>query len=230
MDWTLWAGFVVASLIVGLLPGPGVTSIVGYALTRGLRTALASVFGATAGNAIAMAFSLVGVGVLIEQYPAAFAMLKWVGAAYLVAIGLYAIVTARTADEDDGSGPKTIRPATAFWGTFAITAVNPKTIIFFVAFTPQFMSPNLDYWTQAGVLLADLLRRRDAQRRLLCGRGELGRRLPQGAERSPLVAARRRRRARSRPGIATATMNALRLTGARAFRNGQSASLSGPIV
>jgi threonine/homoserine/homoserine lactone efflux protein len=152
VDWTLWAGFVVASLIVGLLLGPGVTSIVGYALTAGMRTALASVFGATAGNATAMALSLVGVGVLIEQYPAAFFILKWVGAAYLVAIGLYAIVTAKPARED-GSPPKTIRPATAFWGTLAVTAVNPKTIIFFVAFTPQFMSPALDYWTQAGVLL-----------------------------------------------------------------------------
>ena len=152
MDWTLWAGFVVASLIVGLIPGPGVTSIVGYALTAGLRTALASVFGATAGNAVAMTFSLIGVGVLIEQYPAAFSILKWVGAAYLVAIGLYGIVTAK-AVADDGSGPKAIRPATAFWGTVAVTALNPKTIIFFVAFTPQFMSPSLDYWTQAGVLL-----------------------------------------------------------------------------
>ena len=97
MDWTLWAGFVVASLIVGLLPGPGVTSIVGYALTAGMRTALASVFGATVGNATAMAFSLIGVGVLIEQYPAAFSVLKWVGAAYLVGLGLYSIVTARAA-------------------------------------------------------------------------------------------------------------------------------------
>jgi hypothetical protein len=76
MDWALWAGFVIASLIVGLLPGPGVTSIVGYALTSGLRTALASVFGATAGNATAMAFSLAGVGVLVERYPAAFLVLK----------------------------------------------------------------------------------------------------------------------------------------------------------
>lgn len=152
MDWALWAGFVVASLIVGLLPGPGVTSIVGYALTAGLRTALASVFGATAGNATAMTLSLVGVGVLIEQYPAAFSVLKWVGAAYLVGIGLYAIVTAMPPTED-GSAPKTIRPGTAFWGTFVVTAVNPKTIIFFVAFTPQFMSANLDYWTQAGILL-----------------------------------------------------------------------------
>lgn len=152
MDWTLWAGFVVASLIVGLLPGPGVTSIVGYALTAGMRTALASVFGATVGNATAMAFSLIGVGVLIEQYPAAFSVLKWVGAAYLVGLGLYSIVTARAATEDD-SAVKTIPAAAAFWGTFAVTALNPKTIIFFVAFTPPFMSPALGYWTQAGVLL-----------------------------------------------------------------------------
>ena len=76
MDWTLWAGFVLASLIVGLLPGPGVTSIVGYALTAGLGTALASVFGATFGNATAMTLSLLGVGVLLEQSPAAFAVLK----------------------------------------------------------------------------------------------------------------------------------------------------------
>ena len=152
MDWTLWAGFVVASLIVGLIPGPGVTSIVGYALTAGLRTALGSVFGATAGNALAMTFSLVGVGVLIEQYPAAFGILKWAGAAYLIGIGLYGIATAKAAS-DEGSPPKSIPAAAAFWGTFAVTAVNPKTIIFFVAFTPQFMSPNLEYWTQAGVLL-----------------------------------------------------------------------------
>ena len=132
MDWTLWAGFVVASLIVGLLPGPGVTSIVGYALTAGMRTALGSVFGATFGNAVAMTMSLVGVGVLLSQSPTAFLLLKWLG--------------------PDGA-PRTIKPSAAFWGTFAITAVNPKTIIFFVAFTPQFISPDYAYWPQAGFLL-----------------------------------------------------------------------------
>ena len=157
MDWTLWAGFVVASLIVGLLPGPGVTSIVGYALTAGLRTALGSVFGATAGNAVAMAFSLAGVGILIEQYPAAFSILKWVGAAYLIAIGFYGIVTANKGASEEAEVSQSIKARTAFWGTFAITAINPKTIIFFVAFTPQFMSPQLDYWTQAGVLFATFI-------------------------------------------------------------------------
>ena len=152
MDWALWAGFVVTSLIVGLLPGPGVTSIVGYALTSGLRTAVASVFGATAGNATAMGFSLIGVGVLIDRYPAAFFILKWFGAAYLIAIGLYGIVTASKAAEGEEAASPTIHPRTAFWGTYAITAVNPKTIIFFVAFVPQFMSPHYGYWMQAAVL------------------------------------------------------------------------------
>ena len=154
MDWTLWAGFVTASLIVGLLPGPGVTSIVGYALTAGLRTALASVFGATVGNATAMTLSLVGVGVLVAQWPAAFLVIKWVGAAYLVGIGLYAIVSARPVDESEQATSAGVRPTTAFWGTVAVTAINPKTIVFFIAFTPQFISPRFDYWSQASVLLA----------------------------------------------------------------------------
>jgi threonine/homoserine/homoserine lactone efflux protein len=154
MDWTLWAGFVVASLIVGLLPGPGVTSIVGYALTAGQRTALGSVFGATFGNAVAMTLSLAGVGVLLAQSPKAFAILKWIGAGYLVGLGLYTIARAKRGSLAADGSAKSVTPQTAFWGTFAITSVNPKTIIFFVAFTPQFISAAHGYWQQAGVLLA----------------------------------------------------------------------------
>lgn len=153
MDWGLWAGFVAASLVVGLLPGPGVTSIVGYALTAGLRTALASVFGATVGNSVAMTMSLVGLGVLLAESPTAFAVLKWVGAFYLISMGSYGVITARRGSLEAGKPPRTITPRAAFWGTVAITAVNPKTIIFFVAFTPQFMSPSHAYWQQAAILL-----------------------------------------------------------------------------
>ena len=153
MDWALWAGFVFASLIVGLLPGPGVTSIVGYALTAGMSTALASVFGATLGNATAMTLSLFGVGVLLEQSPAAFNILKWAGAAYLIALGAWSLLTARRGSLAAEGEAVAIRPRTAFWGTFAITSINPKTIIFFVAFTPQFISPDGAYWLQAAVLL-----------------------------------------------------------------------------
>ena len=98
-----------------------------------------------------MTFSLVGVGVLIEQYPAAFSILKWVGAAYLVAIGLYAIVTAK-APAEDGSATKTIKPAAAFWGTFAITAITFRRRS--SSSSPSRRNscpPMLDYWMQAGM-------------------------------------------------------------------------------
>jgi threonine/homoserine/homoserine lactone efflux protein len=100
-----------------------------------------------------MTLSLVGVGVLVERWPAAFVAVKWIGAAYLVGLGLYTIVAAK-APAPGGEAEGTVRPATAFLGTVAITALNPKTIVFFVAFTPQFISPHRDYWTQAAVLLA----------------------------------------------------------------------------
>jgi len=118
-----------------------------------VRIALASVFGATLGNATAMTLSLAGLGLLLAQSPAAFALLKWIGAFYLVALGAYSIVSARPGPLA-GESVAPIRGRVAFWGTFAITAINPKTIIFFVAFTPQFMSPNAAYWPQALILLA----------------------------------------------------------------------------
>lgn len=116
-------------------------------------TALASVFGATFGNATAMTLSLFGVGVLLEQWPAAFAVLKWAGAGYLILLGAWSLVTARRGSLAADGATGTIRPRTAFWGTFAITSINPKAIIFFVAFTPQFMSPEGVYWVQAVILL-----------------------------------------------------------------------------
>ena len=89
----------------------------------------------------------------LSQSPTAFLLLKWVGGAYLVAMGVYAILKAHRGSLGPDGTPKTIKPSAAFWGTFAITAVNPKTIIFFVAFTPQFISPDYAYWPQAAVLL-----------------------------------------------------------------------------
>jgi len=65
MDWHVWLGFVAASALMGLIPGPGVMSIVGYAVSSGRRVALASVAGLAVGNATAMTLSLAGVGVFL---------------------------------------------------------------------------------------------------------------------------------------------------------------------
>ena len=137
-------------------------------------------------------------------------------------------MTAKPAKED-GSPPKAIRPATAFGGTFAVTAVNPKTIIFFVAFTPQFMSPALDYWTQAGILLVTFC----VVVTLSDGFYALTASWVAGFLKGPSVLLSVSAGRRGRPDACRRSDGddeCMRLTGARASSNAHSASWSGPIV
>jgi len=145
-----WLAFAAASFVIGVIPGPGVTMIVGYALAAGRRAALSAVAGAAAGNFTAMSLSLAGVGAVLAASALAFTLLKWVGAAYLIALGLFAI--ARTL----GAAPAQeapMAPRLTFLGAFVVTALNPKTIVFFVAFAPQFMAPAHAFLPQAVVLV-----------------------------------------------------------------------------
>ena len=153
MNVHLWIGFVGASFVMGLIPGPGVMSIVGYALGSGRRTALASVAGMAVGNLVAMSLSMAGVGALLAASALAFAVLKWAGALYLVALGAVAI--ARSSGAVSDAIPRTsVRPRVAFASNVALATFHPKTIVFFVAFAPQFVSPDGSYAVQATVLVA----------------------------------------------------------------------------
>jgi threonine/homoserine/homoserine lactone efflux protein len=153
MDWRVWIGFVAASAAMGLIPGPGVTSIVGYALSSGRRTALAAVAGMALGNAVAMTLSLAGAGAILAASALAFSLLKWAGALYLIALGLIAVARARKAAEAMAANLAPIRPRTAFWSNVAVGTFHPKTIVFFVAFAPQFISPRASYVLQAAILI-----------------------------------------------------------------------------
>ncbi|HEX5262819.1 MAG TPA: LysE family transporter, partial [Phenylobacterium sp.] len=88
MHLSTWLAFVLASAVMGVIPGPGVTSIVGYALSSGRRTALASVAGMALGNGVCMSISLAGAGAVLAASALAFSILKWAGALYLIAIGV----------------------------------------------------------------------------------------------------------------------------------------------
>src|SRR6267378_2105460 len=92
MPVSTWLAFALASAVMGLIPGPGVTSIVGYALSSGRRTALASVAGMAIGNVTAMALSLAGAGAILASSALAFTVLKWAGALYLIGLGVVTIL------------------------------------------------------------------------------------------------------------------------------------------
>lgn len=153
MDWRVWTGFALAALVMGLIPGPGVTSIVGYALSSGRRTALASVAGMALGNLTAMTLSLAGAGAVLAASALAFSLLKWAGALYLIGLGIVTIARSRRAAAV-AQALSPIPPRAAFWSNVAVGTFHPKTIVFFVAFAPQFISAQAAYWPQAAILIA----------------------------------------------------------------------------
>lgn len=137
-----------------MIPGPGVVSIVGYALGSGRKTALASVAGMATGNAVAMSLSLFGVGALLAASALAFSTVKWMGALYLIVLGVITIVKIRVISEDQEIQPsRPISARVAFTSNVAIGVFHPKTIVFFVAFVPQFINSAKSYLPQAALLV-----------------------------------------------------------------------------
>lgn len=140
MTLELYGAYLIASAIVLLLPGPTILLVVSYALTEGRRSAFATVAGVAAGDLVAMSCSLAGLGAILGASATLFTALKWTGAAYLVYLGLRMWRSApRITDQPHELPP---RPPLAMVGhAFTVTALNPKSILFFIAFLPQFVSP-----------------------------------------------------------------------------------------
>lgn len=143
MTLELWLAFVAASSLLLIIPGPTVLLVVSYALGQGWRTALPMAVGVALGDFTAMTLSMLGLGALLAASATLFTILKWVGAAYLVWLGIKLWRAGGTAEvPHNGSGR---RPWAAAW---LVTALNPKSITFFVAFLPAFLDPHADFWTQ----------------------------------------------------------------------------------
>lgn len=152
MSIELWAGFAIASLIIGAVPGPGVATIIGFAFSSGRRAALAAVAGMALGNAIAISVSLAGAAAVLATSALAFTVLKWLGALYLIVMGLIAI--RRAGAVSDPAPARAIAPGAAFLTTVAVGTFHPKTILFFMSFASQFVEPGAPYLPQAAILVA----------------------------------------------------------------------------
>jgi threonine/homoserine/homoserine lactone efflux protein len=140
MSFELWAAFAVASAVMLAIPGPTILLVISYALSHGRRVASATVAGVALGDLTAMTASMLGVGALLATSAALFTALKWIGAAYLIYLGIKlwrAPVSASAMPEAEaGTNARRI-----FLHAYVVTALNPKSIIFFVAFLPQFLDP-----------------------------------------------------------------------------------------
>lgn len=142
-----WLPFAIASAILVAIPGPTVLLVVSYALGHGRRFALMTTAGVALGDLTSMTASMLGLGVILAASAALFTALKWVGAAYLIYLGikLWRSPTRdmEASDVTDAANIVETRSSRIFAHAFAVTALNPKSIIFFVAFVPQFIDPHV---------------------------------------------------------------------------------------
>ena len=146
MSFESWAAFAAASAVLLVIPGPTILLVVSYALGQGWRTALPMAVGVALGDFTAMTLSMLGIGALLAASATVFTILKWIGAAYLIYLGIKLFRAGGSLD----AKPRTDAASAAKMMAHAwiVTALNPKSITFFVAFLPQFLDRNGDFWTQ----------------------------------------------------------------------------------
>jgi threonine/homoserine/homoserine lactone efflux protein len=144
-----WLAFVAATAVMLAIPGPTILLVVGQSLGGGSRAALPLVAGVALGDLTAMTLSLAGLGALLAASATLFAVLKFAGAAYLVWLGIRMWRAPVGAAAAAALGPRR-----AFREAYVVTALNPKSIAFFVAFVPLFIDPSRGFAPQAVVLVA----------------------------------------------------------------------------
>ena len=155
MTVEIWLAFAAASAVLLIIPGPTVLLVVSYALGQGWRTAFPMAVGVALGDFTAMTLSMLGLGALLSASATLFTLLKWLGAAYLIWLGIklwraHPVLEAQSRPETASAG----RMLAHAW---IVTALNPKSITFFVAFLPQFLSPAADFATQMAVFESTFL-------------------------------------------------------------------------
>ncbi|NMM86746.1 lysine transporter LysE [Rhodococcus sp. SRB_17] len=149
--------FIAAGLLLNLTPGPDVLYIVANALRSGARAGMVAACGITAGCFVHIFAAALGVSALLAASGTAFTLLKWVGAAYLVYVGLRMLLAPAPAAISSGAAGAGTESAAALKGIFLrgfwTNALNPKVALFFLAFVPQFIAPGTPHKPLAFLLL-----------------------------------------------------------------------------
>ena len=138
-DLHTWIAFAAAAEALLIIPGPTVLLVISYALAQGKRSAWATVPGVAGGDFTAMALSLVGLGAVLAASAELFTALKLAGAAYLVYLGIK-VLRAPVPETPDENAPQERARWRIMAHAYAVTALNPKSIVFYVAFFPLFLT------------------------------------------------------------------------------------------
>jgi len=151
MPLETWLAYTFVTAIFLLIPGPTILLVISYSLIRGRQAVFALVLGVGLGDVAAMILSFIGVGMLLQTVATAFQFLKWIGAAYLIWLGIRMWRSASESLElSEKADNKVLHAIVA--NAFVITALNPKSIVFFLAFLPQFINSEKPFIPQSLIL------------------------------------------------------------------------------
>ena len=149
MNPALFTAFLLITAVLIVVPGPIVTLVISTGATQGVRAALTTVAGTTVGNVLLLASIAIGLNWVVAHAGLLFEALRWVGAAYLVWLGIQAWRNAgRSGEALRDTGRR------RFLRGLVVALSNPKTIVFFTAFLPQFLDPALPAGPQLAAMCA----------------------------------------------------------------------------
>jgi threonine/homoserine/homoserine lactone efflux protein len=151
MPLELWLAFVAASAVLLIIPGPTILTVISYSMSHGRRANVPLVAAVALGDSTALVVSLLGLGALLATSAFWFTVVKWVGGLYLLYLGIK-LLRAGISSTEIAAPAAPASHWRLFANTYLVTALNPKGIVFFVAFLPQFISPAADVTRQLWVL------------------------------------------------------------------------------
>lgn len=142
--------FAIASLALLLIPGPAVIYVLNRSVSEGREAGLAAVAGLELGNLVHVIAASAGLSAVLATSAAAFNVVKWLGAGYLVFVGIRTLLTKPSAIDEDVAAVSRRR---SFVQGIVVNILNPKVALFFLSYLPQFIDPdNGAAWSQALVL------------------------------------------------------------------------------
>ena len=147
MNPQLFAAYLLITFVLVIAPGPIVTLVITTGATHGVRPALATVVGTTLGNALLLTAIALGLSWVLANALILFDVMRWAGAAYLIYLGVQMWRGAAKA-----ANPLPVADHVHFARGLAVALTNPKTIVFFTAFLPQFIDPSLPAGRQLAVM------------------------------------------------------------------------------
>ncbi|MEJ8472995.1 LysE family translocator [Roseibium algae] len=137
-----WLAFTMASIILTLIPGPSVLLVIGQAVAKGKKAAIICILGDVIGGLLLIGLSFMGVGALLATSAVLFQIVKWAGVFYLAYLGYRQIMDAKNGADFIVETQEESSSWASFWAGLITAVLNPKAIVFYMAFLSQFIDPD----------------------------------------------------------------------------------------